>query len=73
MYLMPVYTRSQRLFAEANLAMHIKHYIAAILLVLAMVMPGYASDAIIVQSTTSAQNSGLYDYLLPIYQQQTCT
>jgi len=71
MYLMPVYTRSQRLFAEANLAMYIKHYIAAILLVLAMVMPGYASDAIIVQSTTSTQNSGLYDYLLPIYQQQT--
>lgn len=35
------------------------------------VLPAMASEAIIVQSTTSTQNSGLYDYLLPLYQQQT--
>ena len=34
-------------------------------------LPAMASEAIIVQSTTSTQNSGLYDYLLPLYQQQT--
>ncbi|MGC6440180.1 MAG: substrate-binding domain-containing protein [Candidatus Puniceispirillaceae bacterium] len=30
-----------------------------------------AGDFLILQSTTSTQNSGLYDYLLPIYQQKT--
>ncbi len=30
-----------------------------------------AQDAIIVQSTTSTANSGLYDYLLPIFQDKT--
>jgi tungstate transport system substrate-binding protein len=35
-----------------------------------MATPAMANDTpIIIQSTTSTQNSGLYDYLLPIYQQ----
>jgi len=39
---------------------------------LTLAMPAMANDApIIIQSTTSTQNSGLYDYLLPIYQQDT--
>ncbi len=37
-----------------------------------MATPAMANDSpIIIQSTTSTQNSGLYDYLLPIYQQDT--
>ncbi|WP_238367247.1 substrate-binding domain-containing protein [Mesobacterium pallidum] len=31
----------------------------------------FAQDSIIVQSTTSTANSGLYDYLLPIFQDKT--
>ncbi|MGB2209250.1 MAG: substrate-binding domain-containing protein [Candidatus Puniceispirillaceae bacterium] len=45
-------------------------WVAGIMLWFA-VLPAMASEAIIVQSTTSTQNSGLYDYLLPLYQQQT--
>ena len=30
-----------------------------------------ASDFLIVQSTTSTQDSGLYDYLLPVYEKKT--
>lgn len=45
-----------------------KHLIAT--LALALSMPTLA-ETIIVQSTTSTKNSGLYDYLLPILQQDT--
>ena len=31
----------------------------------------YASDFLIVQSTTSTQDSGLYDFLLPVYEKKT--
>ena len=30
-----------------------------------------ASESILLQSTTSTQNSGLYDYLLPIFKNET--
>lgn len=33
----------------------------------------YAEDSIIVQSTTSTANSGLYDHLLPLFEEQTGT
>jgi len=46
-------------------------WLTGLILSVFAVLPASASDAIIVQSTTSTQNSGLYDYLLPIYQQQT--
>ncbi|NBR39120.1 MAG: sulfate transporter [Alphaproteobacteria bacterium] len=37
-----------------------------------MVMkPAFAEDTIIVQSTTSTKNSGLYDYILPIVKEDT--
>ncbi len=42
----------------------------AVTLALALSTPTLA-DTIIVQSTTSTKNSGLYDYLLPILQQDT--
>ncbi len=38
-----------------------------------MASASLASDFIIVQSTTSTKNSGLYEYLLPVYQKQTGT
>lgn len=45
---------------------------AGLILGAAVAMPGTAqADAIIVQSTTSTQNSGLYDYMLPIYEKKT--
>lgn len=34
-------------------------------------LPVQAADSIIVQSTTSTQNSGLLDYLLPMFKEQT--
>ncbi|MBW4935426.1 ABC transporter substrate-binding protein [Marinobacter sp. F4206] len=42
----------------------------AIAIALALSTPALA-DTIIVQSTTSTQNSGLYDYLLPILEKET--
>lgn len=45
---------------------------AAAAAVLALGTPASAEDKfIVVQSTTSTQNSGLYDYLLPIYKEKT--
>ncbi|QEW19676.1 PBP superfamily domain protein [Marinibacterium anthonyi] len=45
---------------------------AATLLSLGLVAPAHAEDKfIVVQSTTSTQNSGLFDYLLPIFQDKT--
>ena len=45
---------------------------AGLILGAAVAVPGTAqADAIIVQSTTSTQNSGLYDYMLPIYEKKT--
>jgi tungstate transport system substrate-binding protein len=35
------------------------------------VNPAAAGDSIIVQSTTSTQNSGLYDHILPIFEKKT--
>jgi len=43
-----------------------------LLLAIALASPGHAAErSIIVASTTSTQNSGLFDYLLPIFQTKT--
>ncbi len=61
--------------SKGNLTTYISPFLASLmalpLLLGTMIAPAFSSEAIIVQSTTSTQNSGLYDYLLPIYQQQT--
>ena len=61
--------------SKGNLTTYILPFLASLmalpLLLGTMIAPAFGSEAIIVQSTTSTQNSGLYDYLLPIYQQQT--
>jgi tungstate transport system substrate-binding protein len=53
---------------------HRRHLIAAVALG-ALLFPapqGYAQDkSIVVASTTSTQDSGLFDYLLPLYKQKT--
>ena len=53
--------------------MKLKHtsFLAAVTLCASMVLvvPGMAEDrSIIVQSTTSTQNSGLFDYILPMFE-----
>lgn len=45
--------------------------LASALVVMALSPLARADDAIIVQSTTSTQNSGLYDHILPIYAADT--
>ena len=52
----------------------IRHVLLSISLVATLLFGtvGYAGDQrILVQSTTSTQNSGLYDYLLPIFEKET--
>ena len=45
---------------------------AGVALALTMANPAAAQDeSIIVQSTTSTQNSGLYDHILPIFEEKT--
>ena len=45
---------------------------AASLVALTFATPAYAQDkSIVVASTTSTQDSGLFEYLLPIFKQQT--
>ncbi len=44
--------------------------IAAVAMV-GLALPAMAGDFILVQSTTSTQNSGLYEYLLPIFTKKT--
>ena len=55
----------------------LKHrtFIATVVLALAAIAPSaYAQDnSIVVASTTSTQDSGLFEYLLPIYKQKTGT
>lgn len=47
-------------------------FLHTLLALVITLQPGWAQEkSIIVQSTTSTQNSGLYDYLLPIFQQET--
>ncbi len=45
--------------------------IAAAVTVITMSAPALAADSIIVQSTTSTQNSGLYKHLLPAFKKKT--
>ena len=53
--------------------LHLRALIAAIALSVIMVAPpAYAQDkSIVVASTTSTQDSGLFEYLLPIFKQKT--
>ena len=44
---------------------------AAVAATIAFSAPALAADSIIVQSTTSTQNSGLYKYLLPKFKEKT--
>lgn len=44
---------------------------AFLTLLLAILTPVAKAETILVQSTTSTQNSGLYDHLLPIFQDET--
>lgn len=44
---------------------------AAALALASVATPVMAAESIIVQSTTSTQNSGLYDYLLPMFKEKT--
>ncbi|MCP4315642.1 MAG: solute-binding protein [Hyphomicrobiales bacterium] len=44
---------------------------AALFLAAASFVPAYAGEFILLQSTTSTQNSGLYDHLLPIFEEKT--
>jgi len=41
------------------------------LAMIALANPAAAQESIIVQSTTSTQNSGLYDHILPIFEEKT--
>lgn len=45
--------------------------IAGLVAMLASAVPAQDNGSIIVQSTTSTANSGLYDYLIPIFQNET--
>ncbi|RSK31627.1 sulfate transporter [Rhodovulum iodosum] len=46
--------------------------LATAIALVALALPAHAKDgAILVQSTTSTANSGLYDYLLPMFQDKT--
>ncbi|MCG6884349.1 MAG: substrate-binding domain-containing protein [Silicimonas sp.] len=49
----------------------IARHIAAVAVALVAGGTAWAQDSILVQSTTSTANSGLYDYLLPIFQNET--
>jgi tungstate transport system substrate-binding protein len=53
---------------------HRAFFIASALVILTVTTPLRAEDkSIVVASTTSTQDSGLFDYLLPIYKQKTGT
>jgi len=45
--------------------------ILAVLMLVVVPEFGYAGQSIIVQSTTSTQNSGLFDHILPLFKSQT--
>ena len=50
----------------------IRNLVASLALSLGLVAPALAEDTfIVVQSTTSTQNSGLFDHILPIFQDKT--
>lgn len=52
--------------------MSIRNILAAVAALALFTPSSYADDkSILVQSTTSTQNSGFYDYLLPIYEQES--
>ncbi len=48
-----------------------KRALAAVAVLAAMISAAWAGDVIILQSTTSTQNSGLLDHLLPMFEKKT--
>ncbi|WP_234484299.1 extracellular solute-binding protein [Noviherbaspirillum pedocola] len=46
---------------------------SALLLVLAAALPAHATDILKMSTTTSTENSGLLEYLLPVYEKKTDT
>ena len=48
-----------------------KRYLTALALCFAFASPAMAEGSILIQSTTSTANSGLYDYLLPLFTKKT--
>nr|VFJ69050.1 MAG: tungstate transport system substrate-binding protein [Candidatus Kentron sp. FW] len=68
------YFRICSCFSRATTLMGLKNPVYALLFALAMGMPVRAADLFItVASTTSTQNSGLYEHILPIFQDKTGT
>ena len=48
----------------------LKSILIALVSMAGLTLPAMAGDFIVVQSTTSTQNSGLYEYLLPIFEKK---
>ena len=46
-------------------------FLAATAFAISLALPAFANPSILVQSTTSTKNSGLYDMLLPIFEKET--
>ena len=51
--------------------MHVALRVLVALAVLLIAPGGNAAERLLLQSTTSTQNSGLYDYLLPLFEEET--
>jgi len=47
------------------------HFLIVLMLAASSLAPAFGAESIIVQSTTSTANSGLYDQLLPIFKRET--
>ncbi len=67
---MPLYVRMELPYRGVMTRLF-KICLPLILLVVSGLQAASAQDYILVQSTTSTQNSGLYDYLLPIFAAET--
>lgn len=69
---LPLLGRQRALNEQFTKVMGMMRCIVVFLVMLfGFVMPSLADDVIVVQSTTSTRNSGLYDYLLPLVKAET--
>ncbi|MGF1626517.1 MAG: substrate-binding domain-containing protein, partial [Alphaproteobacteria bacterium] len=50
---------------------HLRKFFAAAVVAASLVAPAQAAEFIVVQSTTSTENSGLFDHLLPVFTEET--
>ncbi len=50
---------------------HLRKFFAAAVVAASLVAPAKAAEFIVVQSTTSTENSGLFDHLLPVFTEET--